>query len=197
MGRAEVGGGATGTVGDDSLTRSWSRRWLHAARRAPARALPWLPLCAALVGVGIAIASFGQTQLGQETIARHDRRARAPAEPARERNADRARRPTANPRRKAPLVTRGVTVQILDATKGRRADGRVARRLKRLGFSVLAMNTAVKMYDRTTVFWSRPAGRQAAVALARRFGWAARRKPRNLSASVTIHVVVGGDERRR
>jgi hypothetical protein len=94
-----------------------------------------------------------------------------------------------------PLVTEGVTVQVLDATGGGgRAGARTARHLSLLGFDVVVVNNASVVYDRTTVMWSRPADKKAAVALATRFGWRVEHKPRNLSASVTTHVVVGRDE---
>jgi hypothetical protein len=92
------------------------------------------------------------------------------------------------------LVTRGVTVQVLNATKARRADNRAAQQLRSLGLRVVAVNDAVKIYDKTTVFWSKPAGREAARALADRFSWKADRRPRNLNPKITIHVVVGRDE---
>jgi hypothetical protein len=93
-----------------------------------------------------------------------------------------------------PLVTEGVTVQVLDATGRGRAGARMARHLSLLGFDVVVVNNASVVYDRTTVMWSRPADKKAAVALATRFGWRVEHKPRNLSASVTTHVVVGRDE---
>lgn len=93
-----------------------------------------------------------------------------------------------------PLVTEGVTVQVLDATGRGRAGARMARHLSLLGFDVVVVNNASVVYDRTTVMWSRPADKKAAVALAKHFGWRAEHKPRNLSASVTTHVVVGRDE---
>jgi hypothetical protein len=92
------------------------------------------------------------------------------------------------------LITSSVTVQVLNATNAARADDRMVARLRRAGLAVVAVNRAAVAYTRTTVFWSRRSGRPAAVALARRYGWEAARKPGNLSASVTIHVVVGRDE---
>ncbi len=70
----------------------------------------------------------------------------------------------------------------------------MAARLRRLGFEVVVVNDASVLYDRTTVMWSRPADKEAAAALASRFGWRVERKPRNLSATVSTHVVVGRDE---
>jgi hypothetical protein len=93
-----------------------------------------------------------------------------------------------------PLITNGVTVQVLNATGGGRAGAHMAARLRRLGYHVVVINDASVPYDRTTVMWSRPPDKEAAAALAARFGWEARRKPGNLSGSVTTHVVVGRDE---
>ena len=96
----------------------------------------------------------------------------------------------------APLVTRGITVQVLDAAGSDEAAARVARRLRRLGFDVVVVHDASVLYDRTTVFWSAPRFRTAAARLAARFGWRSHAQPDNLSRSVSLHVVVGRDEAR-
>jgi len=95
------------------------------------------------------------------------------------------------------LITRGVSVQVLNAARSRSTTLGVAGRLGRAGFHVGVINPAAVKYRRTTVFWSRAAGMPAAVALAKRNEWRAAHKPRNLSRSVTLHVVVGTDEMRR
>jgi LytR cell envelope-related transcriptional attenuator len=92
------------------------------------------------------------------------------------------------------LVTEGVTVQVLNASANRRADNRLADRLESLGFEIVAVNPAAKIYRNTTVFWSKPSGRDASRALAEHFDWKSAPRPRNLSKSVTTHVVVGRDE---
>lgn len=92
------------------------------------------------------------------------------------------------------LITDGITVQVLNASGERRADNRVADRLEELGFEIVAVNPAAKVYRETTVFWSKAAGRNASRALADHFSWRARPRPKNLSKSVTTHVVVGRDE---
>jgi LytR cell envelope-related transcriptional attenuator len=100
-------------------------------------------------------------------------------------------------RAKAPvegLITEGVSVQVLNASGRRKADNRVAKRLRRLGFEIVAVNPASKIYNRTTVFWSRPEGRSASRTLARHYSWRSAPRPKNLSPSVTTHVVVGRDE---
>jgi hypothetical protein len=93
------------------------------------------------------------------------------------------------------LVTEGVTLQVLNASGKRRADNRVVDDLRRLGFQIVAVNPAAKIYAKTTVFWSKPTGRGASRALASHFSWRSAPRPKNLSKSVTTHVVVGKDER--
>lgn len=88
----------------------------------------------------------------------------------------------------------GTTVQVLNGTSSSQADDRMANRLVRLDFTVVALESASRQYSETTVFWSFSASRDIAEALAARFGWVAEPKPANLSASVDIHVVVGTDE---
>jgi hypothetical protein len=191
MAEAELGGGAADSLSDGGYRPS---RLRHLRRRASG-AVPLLVLCAVLVAIGVAIASVGQTRLKSGAIP--PRAATA--------STDEATRPARATRssdeggvaKARPLVTEGVSLQVLNATGWRRADIRVARRLERLGFVVAALNPAAKRYLRTTVFWSRPEGRRAAEALAARFGWRVGRKPANLSASVTAHVVVGRDSLRR
>ena len=98
--------------------------------------------------------------------------------------------PTAEPE----LITDGVSVQVLNATSVPDADDRMADRLASLGYSVVAIDSASTHYPATTVFWSTDSDEAAATALAEHFGWIAEPKPKNLSATVDIHVVVGADE---
>jgi hypothetical protein len=184
------------------VSSEWRRR-LVGARRRRRSILPVLPLCAALVGVGVVVASLGQTRVldvpaFEDPAAREDEGGRASrgdgAGPDAGANAGDAARPPSAPAAPAQkLITRDVSVQVLNATRVGRADDRMVRRLRVLGYQVLAVHPAASSYRRTTVFWSRPSGRAAATALAQRFGWRAERRPRNLSPSVTIHVVVGRD----
>ena len=88
----------------------------------------------------------------------------------------------------------GTTVQVLNGTNSSQADDRMANRLVRLDFTVVALESASRQYSETTVFWSFAGSRDIATALAERFGWVAQEKPANLSSSVDIHVVVGSDE---
>jgi hypothetical protein len=102
--------------------------------------------------------------------------------------------PTSAARGARGLQTKGVTVQVLNATTDRKADNRMAQRLRGLGYDVVAIHPASRIYRRTTVFWSHSEDKDASIGLARHFSWPAEHKPRNLSGSVTLHVVVGQDE---
>jgi hypothetical protein len=92
------------------------------------------------------------------------------------------------------LQTKGVTLQVLNATTDRKADNRMAQRLRGLGYEVVAIHPASRIYRKTTVFWSHSEDKDASIELAKHFSWPAEHKPRNLSGSVTAHVVVGEDE---
>jgi hypothetical protein len=92
------------------------------------------------------------------------------------------------------IITDGVTVQVLNASGRGKADNAVTQELRHLGFDIVAVNPAAKIYTKTTVFWSEPSGKPAAQALAERFHWKSGPRPKTLSKSVTTHVVVGEDE---
>lgn len=91
------------------------------------------------------------------------------------------------------LVTKGVSVQVLNGTNKTGPGNAMAYRLRKLGYDVLVVNPA-SSYSETTVFWSKPNAKVAATALGARFGWRVAPKPKNLSSDVSIHVVVGKDE---
>ncbi len=99
-----------------------------------------------------------------------------------------------SPTPKPELITEGINVQVLNGTSDLDADDRMADRLAGLGFTIEAVEGSSKSYDETTVYWSYPEAEDAARALAERFGWLVDEKPANLSDTVAIHVVVGGDE---
>ncbi|HYO60935.1 MAG TPA: LytR C-terminal domain-containing protein [Actinomycetota bacterium] len=101
-------------------------------------------------------------------------------------------RPTPEP--KEPLITEGITVQVLNATDSADAHDQMADKLSKLGFTVVAVESASSRYDATTVFWSTEEAKEAAQRLADKFGWVAEVKPENLSTTVSLHVVVGADE---
>jgi hypothetical protein len=92
-----------------------------------------------------------------------------------------------------PLITEGVSVQVLNGTSSPTAADAMAARLQDLGFRIEVVAGATP-YDQTTVFWSSEGAGPAARRLASRFGWIAGPKPANLSADVDLHVVVGADE---
>ena len=92
------------------------------------------------------------------------------------------------------LITEGVSVQVLNGTADAGASQALADKLAGLGFTIIAVEESSRMYPETTVFWSTDASRDAAVALATRFGWVSEPKPANLSDGVSVHVVVGADE---
>jgi hypothetical protein len=102
--------------------------------------------------------------------------------------------PSPQPSSPEPLITNGITVQVLNATQAPGAGDRMAGKLQGLGYQVVAVQSAFGGYSHTTVYWSTPAYQRAAEALAHRFGWKAGPKPANLSSSVSIHVVVGSDQ---
>lgn len=93
-----------------------------------------------------------------------------------------------------PLITEGITIQVLNGTSDAAADDSMADRLEGLGFEIAAVEASSVTYTRTTVFWSYPEAEEAAKRLADRFGWVAEEKPGNLSDTVALHVVVGNDE---
>jgi LytR cell envelope-related transcriptional attenuator len=95
--------------------------------------------------------------------------------------------------RRPPLITDGVSVQVLNGTSSAAAADRMAARLQDLGFAIEVVAGATP-YDQTAVFWSADSAAPAARRLASRFGWIAGPKPANLSADVDLHVVVGADE---
>jgi hypothetical protein len=92
------------------------------------------------------------------------------------------------------LITKGVNVQVLNATSDPEAAERMAQRLTELGYRVESVEDASASYRDTTVFWSYAEARRAGRALAARFDWVAEMKPSNLSPEVAVHVVVGADE---
>lgn len=93
-----------------------------------------------------------------------------------------------------PLVTDGVTVQVLASTPSPQTAADMAGRLGDLGFDVISIESSARDYPKTTVFWSFSKAQKPALRLAGRFGWRAAPKPANLSSQVDVHVVVGADE---
>ena len=102
--------------------------------------------------------------------------------------------PTEDDEADRPLITDGISIQVLNGTSDAAADDAMADRLTGLGFDVVAVEPSSVTYPRTTVFWSYPEAEEAAKRLAAKFDWAAEQKPSNLSDTVALHVVVGDDE---
>ena len=170
--------------------------------------LPWA-VVAAIIGAAVWVgvdALIGKAQINSPLAARPPQSARPrPASsspvspepsPTQEASASARQKPSpskASPK-PPPLITAGMSMQILNATTSAEADDKIADRLAELGFDVEAIGASSKQYARTTVFWSYDDAREAAERLAAKFGWVAEPKPENLSATVDLHVVVGADE---
>ena len=88
----------------------------------------------------------------------------------------------------------GTSIQVLNASSDADAAEAMASVLAEEGFSVELVETARRIYGRTTVFWAPGGGRRAAVALADHFGWRSAPKPTSLTDDIPVHVVVGEDE---
>lgn len=98
------------------------------------------------------------------------------------------------PEEEVPLITDGMTVQVLNGTTVGGVDQAMADRLEELGFQVVNVVPAAINYTETTVLWSYAESEDAAALLAERFGWQVKPKPDNLSTQVALHIVVGADE---
>jgi len=93
-----------------------------------------------------------------------------------------------------PLITEGMTVQVLNGTNVSGVDQTMADRLEELGYQVINVVPASITYEETTVLWSYAESEEAAARLAERYGWQVKPKPDNLSTQVALHIVVGADE---
>jgi hypothetical protein len=169
--------------------------------------LPWVLVAAvAIAAVVVGVSALGQDELAANAPGSGQRAAPAGSspspspstpEPGRPSPAPTPKKapkpePTKEPRR--PLITDGVSVQVLDAAEAMAATDALVERLERLGFEIAVVGSASRLYDETTVFWSSADSQEAGEALAERFGWLSEPKPGNLSSSVDLHLVVGGDE---
>jgi cell division septation protein DedD len=179
---------------------------LHFYKSVVAWFLPWV-LIAVVVGtaVGIAVEAVGgATEDPAPAAAVATPEPSEEPEPTREpptSEPEATAKPSAEPKgtpepkdEAQPLITEGITVQVLNATDSAEADDRMADKLSKLGYTVVAVESASSRYDRTTVFWSTEEAKEAAERLAERFDWVAEQKPENLSTTVSLHVVVGADE---
>ena len=163
--------------------------------------LPYL-LIAAVVGVGVWIVA---DYMGRDdTEPRAASEERPDTEPTSEApvNTPTVETPTEDPSPKkeepkkdrVPLITKGVTVQVLNGSNDPQAGEVMAERLRKLGYQVAAVEFSSAPYEKTTVFWSFPDAEDAARALAAKYDWDAKPKPANLAETVSLHVVVGRDE---
>jgi hypothetical protein len=173
--------------------------------RTKARILGIAVACGLSVLLGVVIGAMGQMRVPEQQSVRlssaPERQGGGADDAQRGTSTSGAEAPTAEAPPREPvgepapaLITRGVTVQVLNAARSRGTTARVVELLRRAGLDVVVVNPAAVRYRATTVFWSRAEGREAAVTLAERYGWKAAHKPGNLSGSVTMHVVVGLDE---
>ncbi len=102
---------------------------------------------------------------------------------------------TPTPTSTVTIAPSEISVQILDAAgDGGAAALDVGRRLRQAGYQVVAINQAVRTYQRSTLFYSE-GGEAEALAIQRDFPQftVVQPKPANLSANVDVHVVVGKD----
>jgi LytR cell envelope-related transcriptional attenuator len=162
--------------------------------------LPWA-LIAAVVGIAVwvAVATVGDDGTSPELSSGRSPTPKvessAPAPVAKESKQPKPDpEPSETPDVLPKLITNGISVQVLNGSGSPGADRVMADRLEKLGFEIAAIVEASKVYERTTVFWSSDETKPAAEALAERFGWTVEPKPQNLSADVSVHVVVGQDE---
>ena len=161
--------------------------------------VPWA-LVAAIVGIGvwIAVDALSGGASGGKPSARLAVGSPAPSNSAGSK-ASPTPSPTGSPtpahkrHLKPPLITDGITVQVLDATSDPAAGQDMATRLDHLGFQIAVVGPSSAPYSHTTVFWAYPSAKPAAKALAARFDWIAAPKPADLSPQVALHVVVGAD----
>lgn len=165
--------------------------------------LPWFMIAAVvLIAVVVAVDAVGGDDLDTPPVAQNTE-SDVEESPTPQPTPTPEATPTVTPKpKKTPkqddeqvaLITEDITVQVLNGTGSTDADDRMAERLGELGYEVVAIEGSSKQYSETTVFWSFPDAREAAEALAERFGWIAQPKPANLSSTVDLHVVVGADE---
>ncbi|HEY7875496.1 MAG TPA: LytR C-terminal domain-containing protein [Actinomycetota bacterium] len=167
--------------------------------------LPWV-MIAGVVGVAlwVAVASLGGQDEASPALSRQRSPSPVVEEPVAPPIASAAPDETKKPRKakepeeteppKPELITDGITVQVLNASGTPGTEQAITDELTSLGFEIVTVVDASKIYEETTVFWSTDETRAAAEALAKRFEWVAEPKPANLSADVSVHVVVGQDE---
>jgi hypothetical protein len=185
-------------VGRHSSPRQW-RYYLSILRYV----LPWILV--AVVGISavwVVVGALGDDELdpSKGPVARKSEDSEPRTEPTPKATPVEPRKtpddePTKEPEEEeVPLITEGMTVQVLNGTNVSGVDQTMADRLEGLGYQVINVAPATINYEETTVLWSYSESEEAAARLAERFGWQVKPKPDNLSTQVAIHVVVGVDE---
>jgi LytR cell envelope-related transcriptional attenuator len=104
-----------------------------------------------------------------------------------------AKKPPEKEKPEPRLISKGVPVQVLNGTVDSGAGDRMAGRLEKLGFEIVAVNIW-EMTPESVVYWATPKDQKAATLLADRLGWQVQPKPADLSTEVRLHVLVGADE---
>ncbi len=161
----------------------------------------WYLLIAACAGVfvWIAIDYFGRSDDGRSVAQETETEEEPSRTPTPERSVTPSPTPSPSPTEREPererkLITKGVTVQVLNGTNDPEAADQMAVKLASLGYEIVALEFTSTPYKETTVFWAVPEAEKSARALADRFGWISDPKPGNLADTVSLHVVVGRDE---
>jgi hypothetical protein len=104
--------------------------------------------------------------------------------------------PKAKPSPKDTLITKGISLQVLNAANDMDATNQIAHQLRDLGFQVVAVEDSLSNNAETHVYWANAGAQEAARRLATKMGWLAGPVPSSLSlsAEVDLHVLVGADE---
>ena len=185
-------------MGRHSSPRQW-RYYLSILKYA----LPWILV--AVVGISAVwagVGALGDDELdpSKGPVAKDVEEPRSSSEPtAKATPVEPEEEPTEEPTKEpeeeeVPLITEGMTVQVLNGTNVSGADQTMADRLEELGYEVINVVPAAINYEETTVLWSYAESEEAAARLAERYGWQVKPKPDNLSTQVALHIVVGVDE---
>ena len=164
--------------------------------------LPWfLVAIVALAAVWIAVDALGNDVRPvpptrpdeQDAVAVDDPSAGDSAKPQKDDEPTPRAEPTQTPDEDEPeLITKGISVQVLNGTADADADDRLADDLEALGYEIEAVNPYLSR-AKTVIYWSSAASKEAAQVLAEHYDWPARAKPDDLSSEVSIHVLLGAD----
>lgn len=177
--------------------------------------LPWTVLAVVALGaVWIAIDALGNDAAPRTSESRGDKASSgggAPGgaagepsgepEPAEDPMKDRKRNEKKDQKDESPggggegveLVSKGISLQVLNGTDQPGLDDAWADKLEGLGFEIAAVNPYSSTKE-TLVYWSSVDSQEAAELLGERFGWSVQPKPEELSGEVDVHLFLGGDE---